>query len=144
MTKYSKYYEPLATLIVSILLFQFLFFPGLTIASTIINLITILGIIIWLVSVISLFNGRFSNYFISKVVNIEPGETELDYIPEEEIKKTKKPTSKAKVKKIVAEASVKDKPKKPKKPEFPMEPHKPRVVTKKSEPTKSKVTPKKK
>lgn len=125
MTKYSKYYEPLATLIVSVLLFQFLFFPGLTIASTIINLITVLGIIVWVVLSISLFNGRFSNYFISKVVNIEPGETELDYIPEEEIKKTKRPTSKAKVKKVVAEASIKEPVKKPKKTksEYPLKPH---------------------
>jgi hypothetical protein len=144
MTKYRKYYEPTITLIVTLLLLDFLIFPGFTVPNTIINLLTFAGSIVLLYVLLSLFTGRFKNNFIEHTPTIEPGETELDYIPEEEIKKTKKPTSKAKVKKVVAEASVKDKPKKPKKPEFPMEPHKPRVVSKKSEPTKSKSTPKKK
>lgn len=143
MKEYRKYYEPLATLIATFLLLDFLIAPGLTIPNTLINLISLFGLMVLFTVLISLFTGRFKNNFTEQTPTVEPGETELDYIPEEELK-PKRPTAKAKVKKVVKEASVEDKPKKPKKSEFPIEPHKPRVTSKKSETTKSKATSKKK
>ena len=73
------------------LIFTFIVFPGLTVADTILNIISAL---------IGIFTLVFLFYYIDgdKFFNtptIEPGETELDYIPKEEIVK-KKSTKKKK------------------------------------------------
>jgi hypothetical protein len=76
-----------------ILTFQFIVFPGLTAPDTILNLLSIL---------IGIFSILFTFYFVQwkKLFNflseeeIKPGETELDYIPKEEIVKKKRTTKK--------------------------------------------------
>jgi Na+(H+)/acetate symporter ActP len=72
-----------------ILTFEFIVFPGLTAADTILNLLSAL---------IGIFSILFAFHFIQwkKLFNflseeeIKPGETELDYIPKKEIIKKKR------------------------------------------------------
>ena len=69
-------------------LFTFIVFPGLTESNTIINIIcAIIGVI----TLIYLFFVIGGDKFLESIVvnEIEPGETELDYIPKEEILKKK-------------------------------------------------------
>lgn len=71
-----------------ILTFEFLVFPGLTASDTVLNIISLL---------LGVFSILFAFHFIQwkKLFDflsdedevIEPGETELDYVPKEEIKK---------------------------------------------------------
>ena len=64
----------------------FIVFPGLTAANTFINIMSVFIAVFVLVFVFYLLK-------IDKFVNpehIEPGETELDYIPQEEIVKKKR------------------------------------------------------
>lgn len=91
-----------------VLTFEFIVFPGLTQANTIVNLISTLIGIVTVLLVLYLIPSYFikmRGIFESSPDHIEPGETELDYIPKDDIIK-KKP-----VKKKVT------------KPEFPMLPH---------------------
>ncbi len=87
----------------------FIVFPGLTAANTLLNIVSAL---------IGIFTLTFIFYFFdadklfTTTTEIEPGETELDFIPPGELKPKKK--------------SVK---KKSAKSEFPVEPH--HVTTKK-------------
>ncbi len=79
------------------LIFQFIVFPGLTASDTILNILSLL---------IGIFSLLFAFHFVQwkKLFEslseddepIEPGETELDYIPKEEVVK-KKRTNKKKV-----------------------------------------------
>lgn len=93
-----------------LLIIEYLIFPGLTAPDTFTNIVSSLGAIVL---------GLFVYYYIvpeKPIEELKPGETELDYIPEEEVvkkKSTKKKTTKS---------------------EFPLPPH----HRKKSEPLKPK------
>ena len=84
-------------------IFTFVVFPGLTEANTLLNIVSVL---------VGIFTLTFMFYYLggdklfTTPTEIEPGETELDYVSPEELKPKRK--------------SVK---KKVKKPEFPMPPH---------------------
>jgi hypothetical protein len=84
-------------------IFTFIVFPGLTAANTLVNILS---------GLLGLFTFVFIFYYLKldktyeQRSQLEPGETELDYVSKEELKPKKK---------VVV--------KKPKKPEFPMEPH---------------------
>jgi len=66
---------------------SFIVFPGLTVANTIINILS---------GIIGLFTLAFVYYymnldlFINKILHVEPGETELDYINPDELKPKRK------------------------------------------------------
>jgi hypothetical protein len=87
-------------------IFTFVVFPGLTAANTLVNILS---------GLLGLFTFVFIFYYLKldktyeQRSQLEPGETELDYVSKEELKPKKK---------VVV--------KKPKKPEFPMEPHHPK------------------
>lgn len=107
-----------------VLVFEFIVFPGLTEPNTILNIISaLIGIVTTLLFIYlapGCFN-RFKNIFESSLDEIKLGETELDYIPKEEILKKKRNTKQF-------DGVKSDQPfvktrKKPKKPEFPMKPH---------------------
>jgi hypothetical protein len=83
---------------VVLLIVEYLIFPGLTAANTLANISASLGAIVL---------GLFVYYYIvpdKPEEEIKPGETELDYIPQEEVLKKKRT----------------------KKSEFPMPPHNPK------------------
>lgn len=73
------------------LIFQFIVFPGLTASDTILNILSIL---------IGIFSLLFAFHFVEwkKLFDflsedeglVKPGETELDYLPKEEILKKKR------------------------------------------------------
>ena len=87
--------------LVVLLIVEFLIFPGLTAANTFINILSTLGAVVL---------GLFVYYYIvpeSPTEDLKPGETELDYVPEEEIVKKK------------------SKRKKPVKSVYPLPPHHP-------------------
>jgi hypothetical protein len=90
-------------------IFTFIVFPGLTAANTMFN---ILSGILGLFTLIFVYYYINMDKFVDQFINIEPGETELDYISPEELKTKKKSTKK-----------------KSTKSEFPIEPH--HVTTKK-------------
>ncbi len=87
-------------------IFTFIVFPGLTVASTIFN---ILSVLLGLFTIIFVFYYLRVDKIYESLTHVEPGETELDYINPEELKPKKKPTKK-----------------KTTKPEFPMAPHRTR------------------
>lgn len=87
-------------------IFTFAVFPFLTASNTILN---ILGGIIGSLTLLFLFFYIDGDRFFTPI-SIHPGETELDYIPKEDIEKV---TKKKKKKKVT-------------KSEFPMPPHQPR------------------
>ena len=68
-------------------IFTFIVFPGLTAANTILN---ILSGIVGLFTIMFLYYYINMDKFVDKYINIEPGETELDYINPEELKPKKK------------------------------------------------------
>lgn len=84
-------------------IFTFIVFPGLTVASTIFN---ILSVLLGLFTLIFVFYYLRVDKIYESLTHIEPGETELDYINPEELKPKKRTTKK-----------------KTTKPEFPMAPH---------------------
>ena len=95
-----------------ILIFEFIVFPGLTASDTILNILSVL---------IGIFSLLFAFHFIQwkKLFDflseedeqpIPPGETELDYVPQEEIIK-KKRTPKKKPEPHVVHPKVKNKKK---------------------------------
>jgi hypothetical protein len=71
--------------------FQFIVFPGLTASDTILN---ILSLLIGIFSLLFAFHfvqwKKFFEFLSDEEEPIKPGETELDYIPKEEIVKKKK------------------------------------------------------
>ncbi len=79
-------------------IFSFIVFPGLTASNTILN---ILSGIVGLFSLIFVYYYINMDKFVNNIVNIEPGETELDYINPEELQPKKKKTVKKKVNPIV-------------------------------------------
>lgn len=69
-------------------IFTFIVFPGLTTANTILN---ILSALIGLFTLIFVFYYVGGDKLLQTIAeDIEPGETELDYIPKEEIVKKKR------------------------------------------------------
>lgn len=65
----------------------FIVFPGLTAANTMLN---ILSGILGLFTIIFVYYYINMDKFVDKIMNIEPGETELDYINPDELKPKKK------------------------------------------------------
>ena len=119
MKKFSKYYETLAVLITITLLLDYIIYPGLTAPNTFVNLLTVLLSIV----IIGLFVLFVDSRLIGKeeVISVEPGETELDYLPKKEVvKKKRNPKQPVGVK---DDGPLVKTRKKPKKPEFPIEPH---------------------
>lgn len=88
----NKFIEPIIFPIFVVLLCEFVVFPGLTAADTIINILTLAFSIS-----ISVFGYFYITSFFDKKEEenvIEPGETELDYVPKEEIIKKKRTNNK--------------------------------------------------
>jgi hypothetical protein len=92
-------------------IFNFIVFPGLSAANTTLNVLS---------AVLGLFTFVFIFYYLKldkayeSPTHVEPGETELDYVSEDELKPKKRTARK-----------------KPKAPEFPMKPHHAKPKTKK-------------
>ena len=72
-------------------IFTFIVFPGLTVANSIINIIATLVGIFTLTFIFYYIDG--DKFFIT-TTEVEPGETELDYLPKEEIIKKKRKVEK--------------------------------------------------
>jgi hypothetical protein len=93
------------------LIFQFIVFPGLTESDTVLN---ILSLLIGIFSLLFAFHfvqwKKLFDFLSDEEEPIKPGETELDYIPKEEIVK-KKRTYKKKVEPHVVHPKVKTKKK---------------------------------
>jgi hypothetical protein len=93
------------------LIFQFIVFPGLTAADTILN---ILSILVGIFSLLFAFHfvqwKKLFDFLSEDDITVEPGETELDYIPQEEIVK-KKRTYKKKTESHIVHPKVKTKKK---------------------------------
>lgn len=91
------------------LIFQFIVFPGLTTSDTVLN---ILSALIGIFSLLFAFHfiqwKKLFDFLSDDEESIEPGETELDYIPEKEIVK-KKRTNKKKVEPHVVHPKIKNK-----------------------------------
>jgi hypothetical protein len=87
-------------------IFTFIVFPGLTVSNTILN---ILSGILGLFSIMFVYYYINMDKFVDKLMHIEPGETELDYIPKDEIEKIKKRISKKE--KVITHPKVKNKTK---------------------------------
>lgn len=85
-------------------IFTFIVFPGLTIANTILN---ILSGIVGLFTICFLYYYINMDKFVDKIMHIEPGETELDYISKDEIEKIKK--KRTKKEKVIIHPKVKNK-----------------------------------
>jgi hypothetical protein len=72
------------------IILDFLIFPGLTAPNTIYNILSVIGF-----GVLSLFIYQYIDFkFKEADSSVNPGETELDYIPKEEIVKKKRTTKK--------------------------------------------------
>ena len=66
---------------------SFIVFPGLTMANTVVNILSgILGLFV----LIFVYYYIHMDKLIDSLMNIEPGETELDYINPDELKPKKK------------------------------------------------------
>lgn len=93
------------------LIFQFIVFPGLTASDTVLN---ILALLIGIFSLLFAFHfvqwKKLFDFLSEDEEPIKPGETELDYLPKEEIVK-KKRTNKKKVEPHVVHSKVKTKSK---------------------------------
>lgn len=85
-------------------IFTFIVYPGLTIANTILNILSALVGIFTLVFIFYYIGG---DKIIETVKDIEPGETEFDYLPKEEIEKIKKKSTKKE--KVIVHPKVKKK-----------------------------------
>lgn len=146
----SKFIKSLTVLVVSALVFDFLIFPGLTTANTIINIASVLLMLINMVFLFYFF--KLDSIFFNEIeVEVDPGETELDYIPPTETKvkvrkkrgtvltdeEKTKIVNTIKQKGLYSESDEKSKPKtkrksKVTKSEFPLPPHNPRPKTTKN------------
>jgi len=98
----------------------FIVFPGLTATNTILNIFSGL---IGLFTLIFIYYYINMDKFVGEYINIEPGETELDYINPEELKPVKKRNTKQFDGVKSDEQFVKTRKKK--KSEFPLPPHHP-------------------
>ncbi len=85
-------------------IFTFIVFPGLTVSNTILN---ILSGIVGLFTICFLYYYINMDKFVDKIMHIEPGETELDYISKDEIEKIKK--KRTKKEKVIIHPKVKNK-----------------------------------
>jgi hypothetical protein len=83
--------EPILVGLGSFVLLTFIIFPGLISISTFKNISAGFGGIILLMFLFYYVRGEKT---VESVKDIEPGETEFDYIPKEEIEKIKKKTTK--------------------------------------------------
>lgn len=105
-----------------ILTFEFIVFPGLTTSDTILN---ILSLLIGIFSILFTFHfiqwKKLFEFLSDNNETIPPGETELDYVSKEEIKKKRNPKQSSKTKS--EEPFVKTRKKK--KSEYPLPPHHP-------------------
>ena len=101
-------------------IFTFIVFPGLTVSNTILN---ILSALIGVFTLTYIFFYIKADKFIESFKNIEPGETELDYINPDELKPKKKKNPKQFDGVKSDEQFVKTRKKK--KSEFPLPPHHP-------------------
>jgi hypothetical protein len=83
-----------SVLIIFVLVFEYVVFPGLTVADTYIN---VLSFIVGLISISFIYHyiqwEDLIDFIVGKKEVVPPGETELDYLPKEEVVK-KKPTRK--------------------------------------------------
>lgn len=101
-------------------IFTFIVFPGLTAANTILNIISAL---------VGVFTLTFIFYYLKAdklyetLTDVEPGETELDYISPEELKPKKKRNPKQFDGVKTDEPFLKSRKKK--KSEYPLPPHHP-------------------
>ena len=78
-------------------IFTFVVFPGLTQANTILNI---------LAALVGVFTLVFVFYYLKvdglyESITLEPGETELDYLPKEEVVKKKRTTKKKLEQKVI-------------------------------------------
>lgn len=98
----------------------FIVFPGLTAANTILNIFSGL---IGLFTLIFIYYYVNMDKFVDEYINVEPGETELDYINPEELQ----PKKKRNVKQFDGVKGDEQfiKTRKKKKSEFPLPPHHP-------------------
>jgi hypothetical protein len=93
------------------LIFQFIVFPGLTESDTILNILSLLVGIFSLLFAFHFIQWKKLFDFLSEdEKSIEPGETELDYIPKEEVVK-KKRVYKKKIEPYIVHPKVKTKKK---------------------------------
>jgi hypothetical protein len=100
-------------LILFFLVFECIVFPGLTAADTYVN---VLSFIIGLMSVLFVYHYIQWSDLIDFIVGkkeVQPGETELDYLPKEEVIKKKRVYKKKKPtkKKVITDEEVKPKSK---------------------------------
>ena len=94
------------------IIFEYIVFPGLTAADTFLNILSVLIAIFTILFTYHTVQWKDLFEFLAvKDEVIPPGETELDYVPEEEIIKKKKTVKKKSVKKKVEEPKVKTKKK---------------------------------
>jgi Na+(H+)/acetate symporter ActP len=93
-------------------IFEYVVFPGLTAADSYLNILSALIGIFTVLFIYHFIQWKDLYEFLSKKEEvIPPGETELDYIPKEEIVKKKKTVKKKSVNKKVEEPKVKTKKK---------------------------------
>ena len=104
----------MGVLILFVLVFEYIVFPGLTAADSYLN---VLSFIIGVVSVLFIYHyiqwGDLIDFIVGKKEVILPGETELDYLPKEEVVKKKRVYKKKKPtkKKVITDEEVKPKSK---------------------------------
>jgi hypothetical protein len=104
----------IGVLILFVLVFEYIVFPGLTAADSYLN---VLSFIIGVVSVLFIYHyiqwGDLIDFIVGKKEVILPGETELDYLPKEEVVKKKRVYKKKKPtkKKVITDEEVKPKSK---------------------------------
>jgi hypothetical protein len=104
----------MGVLILFVLVFEYIVFPGLTAANSYLN---VLSFIIGVVSVLFIYHyiqwGDLIDFIVGKKEVILPGETELDYLPKEEVVKKKRVYKKKKPtkKKVITDEEVKPKSK---------------------------------
>ena len=85
-------------------IFTFIVYPGLTLSNTIIN---ILSALIGIFTLVFIFYHIGGEKIVDSLKDIEPGETEFDYISKEEIEKIKKKSTKKE--KVILHPKVKKK-----------------------------------
>lgn len=85
-------------------IFTFIVYPGLTDANTILN---VLSALVGLFTLVFIFYYIGGDKMVETIKDIEPGETEFDYIPKDEVEKIKKKTTKKE--KVIVHPKVKKK-----------------------------------
>jgi len=83
-------------------IFTFIVFPGLTVSNTILN---VLSALVGLFTLVYIFYYIGGEKIVESIKDIEPGETEFDYIPKEDFEKIKKKATKKE--KVVVHPKVK-------------------------------------